>query len=295
MQASLYSLRAFKLALVLARILPRGAAQNLASAIAWRVYSRDPECRAVLRGNLCGIIGRNGATLDDLCVRNISNFARMLADYFRCAAGAGATSLLTEWRGLQNVEAARTAGRGVILVTAHLGNWELGGVLLAQHGLPMSVVTLEEPTSALTEWRDAYRRKVGIRTHTVGPGHSFAFVEMVAALRRNEVVAMLADRPYAGSGSPVQFFGRQTEFSTGPALLWQHTGAPVIPAFVLRNDEGRYTAFADAPLPFARTKDSRADIQSNTQILAAHFENVIRQYPDQWFNYVPIWPSQYAV
>ena len=98
----------------------------------------------------------------------------------------------------------------------------------------------------------------------------------------------------SGSGSPVQFFGKLTEFSTGPALLWQHTGAAVIPAFVLRNEEGAYTAFADAPLPFVRTADPRADIVRNTQILATHFENVIRKYPDQWFNYVPIWPAPAA-
>ena len=291
MQAKLYSLRAFKLALLVARLLPRAAAQQLASAIAWRVYSRDPQRSSALRENLREVIGRNGASLDALCNRNVSNFARMLADYFRCAAGAGAACLLTEWRGMENMEAARAAGHGIVLVTAHLGNWELGGVLLAQHGLPMSVVTLEEPATGLTQWRDAFRRKAGIRTHTVGPGHNFAFVEMIGALRRNEVVAMLTDRPYAGSGSPVKFFGKTAEFSTGPALLWQHTGAAVIPAFVLRNEHGTYTAFADAPLPFVRTADPRADIVSNTQILATHFENVIRQHPDQWFNYVPIWPA----
>src|SRR6478735_3179225 len=255
MQAKLYSLRAFKLALLLARLLPRAAAQQLASAIAWRVYSRDPQRSSALRENLREVIGRNGASLDALCNRNVSNFARMLADYFRCAAGAGAACLLTEWRGMENMEAARAAGHGIVLVTAHLGNWELGGVLLAQHGLPMSVVTLEEPATGLTQWRDAFRRKAGIRTHTVGPGHNFAFVEMIGALRRNEVVAMLTDRPYAGSGSPVKFFGKTAEFSTGPALLWQHTGAAVIPAFVLRNEQGTYTAFADAPLPFVRTAD----------------------------------------
>ena len=117
---------------------------------------------------------------------------------------------------------------------------------------------------------------------------------MIGALRRNEVVAMLTDRPYAGSGSPVTFFGRQTEFSTGPALLWQHAGAAVIPAFVLHNEQGRYTAFADAPLPMVRTDDARADLATNTQILATHFEKIIREHPDQWFNYVPIWPAQNA-
>jgi KDO2-lipid IV(A) lauroyltransferase len=209
----------------------------------------------------------------------------MLADYFLCASGGRADGLLREWRGLEHVEAARKRGNGVLLVTAHLGHWELGGLLLAGHGLPMTVVTLEEPTTELTRWRDAYRRRAGIHTIAVGPGHSFAFVEMLQALRRNEVVAMLVDRPYEGTGEAVRFFGRPAEFSSGPALLHQHTGAAVVPAFVLRNGTGHYTAFADAALPLA----ADAGLPQNTQLIASHFENIIRQHPEQWFNYVPIW------
>jgi lauroyl/myristoyl acyltransferase len=89
----------------------------------------------------------------------------------------------------------------------------------------------------------------------------------------------------------VKFFGRTTEFSTAPALLWQHTGAAVVPAFVLRNAEGRYTAFAAPAFPFTRSEDPRADLVTNTQLIATHFENVIRENPTQWFNYVPIWTA----
>jgi KDO2-lipid IV(A) lauroyltransferase len=199
--------------------------------------------------------------------------------------------LLDEWRGFENLEAALARGKGAIVVTAHLGNWELGGILLALRGLPMTVITLEEPTSGLTRWRDAQRRRLGIKTIAVGPGHDFAFVEMIQTLRRNEIVAMLVDRPYAGTGAPVQFFGRSTEFSTAPALLWQHTDAAVVPAFVLQNARGGYVSFADPALCFQRNEESRAAIVENTQRLAAHFEAIVRQHPQQWFNYVPIWNS----
>jgi KDO2-lipid IV(A) lauroyltransferase len=294
MRPALYSLRAFKLALIAARLLPRPCAQRLGQCLGRALYARRPPARAALHENLRAITGTEGVELERLCTANVANFTAMLADYFHCTAGGDARALLEEWRGVEHLEAARAQGRGVILVTAHLGNWELGGLLLAHRGLPMGVVTLEEPTTALTEWRDAFRRRAGIRTHAVGPGHPFAFVELIAALRRGEVVAMLVDRPHAGSGVPVDFFGRRTEFSTGPALLWQHTGAAVVPAFVLRNAHGRYTAFADAPLAFAPHPEPRAGLTANTQLVASHFENIIRQHPDQWFNYVPIWPAPAA-
>lgn len=291
MRPSLYSLRCFKLALVAARFLPRSVAHRVAEEIARRVYAGKADAQSALQRNLSAICVRTEPELKQLCSRNVGYFARMLADYFYCAAGGDARGLLEKWEGMEFIEQARAAGRGVILVTAHLGNWELGGALLALHGLPMSVVTLEEPTTELTRWRDRYRQHVGIRTHAVGPGHDFAFIEMIQALRANGIMAMLVDRPHAGTGTPVQFFGRMTEFSTGPALLWQHTGAAVIPAFVLRNERGSYTAVAHAPLDFKDTGNPRADLITNTQTLASHFENVIRQYPDQWFNYVPIWPA----
>ena len=291
MRPAVYSLRAFKLALIAARLLPRVVAHRLAEALARTIYKRQQCARKALPQNLGVVTGKTGDALMSLCVANVANFARMLADYFYCAAGGDAGGLLEQWEGIEHLEAARAAGRGVILVTAHLGNWELGGVLLALRGFQMNVVTLEEPTTELTRWRDAYRRRVGIRTNAVGPGHDFAFVELIRTLRSGGMVAMLVDRPYTGSGVPVEFFGRTTEFSTGPALLWQHTGAAVIPAFVLHNDSGQYTAFAQPPMGFARSSNPRADLAANTQLLATHFEHVIRKHPEQWFNYVPIWPA----
>jgi KDO2-lipid IV(A) lauroyltransferase len=203
----------------------------------------------------------------------------------------GIEAWVQDWRGLEHFEKARTHGKGIVLVTAHLGNWELGWFAARAARTPHDVVTLEEPSSELTRWRDRLRQRVGIKTITVGPGHDFAFVEMLQALRRNELLAMLVDRPYAGSGMPVQFCGRPTEFSCAPALLWQHTDAAVVPAFVLQERGGQYISFADAPLEFAHGPEPRVALKENTQRLATHFETVIRKHPEQWFNYVPIWPS----
>lgn len=289
----LYHVRAFRLGRWLARLLPRGVAQALAPWVARVIYARRPEAGAALRANLKLVTGADGKRLDELCEANVANFSRMLADYFLCAAtgGKSAAGLLEAWRGLDHLEAARARGRGVIVVTAHLGNWELGGILLAQRGLPLTVITRDEPSTELTLWRDSYRRGFGIKTVAVGPGHDFASIEMIRALQRNELVAMLVDRPYAGTGAPVEFFDHQSEFSTAPALLWQHTEAAVVPAFVLQTESGRYLSFADPMLPLEHAPDVRESILANTQRIAAHFEAIIREHPEQWFNYVPIWNS----
>ncbi len=292
MSSQLYSVGGFKIAFGIAQTLPRPVTQWLGPRIALASYAGRPEAKTALRANLNRVTNLSGTALDALCRHNVANFGRMLADYFRYAGTDAATrapALLSEWRGTEHFDEALALGKGVVLVTAHLGNWELGGTLLALRGLPLTVITLEEPTSELTRWRDEFRRRLGIKTITVGPGHDFAFVEMIQTLRRNEVLAMLVDRPYAGTGTQVDFFGGRASFSSAPALLWQHTGAAVVPAFVLQEKEDRYISFADTGLPFATAADPQAAIAQNTQILASHFEAIIRQHPEQWFNYVPIW------
>ena len=293
MKNALYTLAGFKAAFAVAHLLPRPAAQALAAFVGRAAFGRKSDAQAALRANLQPVTGLSGAALDALCAENVANFSRMLADYFLCAGANAARhcdALIEGWSGFENLAAARAAGCGTIVVTGHLGHWELGGLVLARRGLPLTVVTLEEPSTGLTRWREACRRQLGIKTITVGPGHPFAFVEMIQTLRRNELVAMLVDRPYAGTGTPVRLFGHETEFSSAPALLAKHTGAAVLPAFVLRQPGGRYISVAEPAVPMSAT----ADLAANTQRIASAFEPSIRGHPAQWFHYVPIWSKNEA-
>ncbi|MEA3187332.1 MAG: phosphatidylinositol dimannoside acyltransferase [Chthoniobacter sp.] len=282
----LYRLGTFRSALALAQILPREVSQELAAGLGTVSYHAARQARRALRANLALATGRDGNDLDELCRSNFANFVKMLADYFYCslAEPARIRELLENWRGFEHLALARKRGKGGILVTAHLGNWELGGILLALDGVPLTVVTLEEPSSALTKWREDYRRRLGIKTTAVG-SDKFAFVEIIAALRRNEFVAMLVDRPYAGSGTPVRFFGRDTQFSNAPTLLHAHTGAAVLPAFVLQTDAQRYLSILEPAIPMGD------DPAANAQRIADVFEAVISAHPEQWYNYVPIFQN----
>lgn len=296
MRDALYSLRGFKAAFALARLLPRTTCQWLSARIGLAAYARSAEAQSALRANLALVTGLQGAALDALCEENVANFSRMLADYFLCAgsdAAVRAAALLHGRSGVEHLTAAREMGKGAIVVTGHLGHWELGGLMLARHGLPLTVITLEEPSTELTRWREACRRQLGIKTITVGPGHPFAFVEMIQALRRNEFLAMLVDRPYNGTGTAVRFFGHETQFSTAPALLHQHTGAAVLPAFVIQDGKGGYITMAEPIIPMENDgANPQAALATNTQRIASMFEGIIRRHPEQWFNYVPIWRGE---
>jgi len=275
------------------RMLPRGWCRGIGGVLGLAGYLGGGEPRRAARRNLGQVTGGNGTGLDRLCRANFRNFGRMLGDYFYCAGSEpeAIRALVRRWDGLEHLRAGLEQGRGVILVTAHLGNWELGGALLALDQWPINVVTLPEPTGELTRMRDANRQRLGIRTIAVG-ADPFSFVEVIAALQRNEIVCMLVDRPYGETGVPVEFFGCPTAFSSAPALLWRHTGARVIPAFVIQGQEGGdYLAFTREPISLESGGDRQENLARNTQEIASVFESVIRQHPEQWFNYVPIWKN----
>ncbi len=241
--------------------------------------------REALRRNLTAMTQseRQREILSRSCFHN---FLRMLHDFCDCAESGinRLNALMVERRGFEFLEVARRKGKGTLLVTGHLGAWELGGMVLASDGFPVNVVTMAEPTSELNEWRQKYRQRFGIKTITVG-ADKFAFVEIIQALRRNELVAMLVDRPYLNSGIKVQFFERPTLFSAAAARVWQHTQASVIPAFVLQLEPGQYGCYAYPPI------DMTADqtLEQNSQRIADVFQAIIREFPEQWFNFVPIW------
>ena len=100
---------------------------------------------------------------------------------------------------------------------------------------------------------------------------------------------MLVERPQENSGTPVKFFGRDTPFSLGPSLLWQHTDATVLPAFVLQKNDGRYLSFIDPAVPMKQDGTPREALALNTQRIATQFETINQRHPDQWYNIVSIW------
>jgi len=282
---SWYSPLSFEAASWIIRHLPRPLSRSMSVGIGELGYRLCNSRRAALLRNLDAITQdkRRRETLSRRCFHN---FLRMLHDFCDCAQGGAArvSSLMFERRGFQFLEAGRRNGKGILLVTGHLGAWELGGMVLASDGFPVNVVTMAEPTQELNEWRQQYRRRFGIKTITVG-SDKFAFVEIIQALRRNELVAMLIDRPYLNSGVQVRFFEHPTLFSVAAAHLWQHTQASVIPAFVLQLEPGQYGCYAYPPIDMAAAQT----VEENSQLIANVFQAIIREFPEQWFNFVPIW------
>jgi lauroyl/myristoyl acyltransferase len=195
-----------------------------------------------------------------------------------------------EVRGWEHLEVARAPGRGVLLVTAHLGSVSLVGQMVALGGCPANVVVEALPPRLLALLQGP-RASHGITPLPAGPGLLRA---IVAALGRNEVVGLLSDRDVLGNGIAVTFFGTPTRLPGGAAGLGLRTGAAVLPAFTARRPDGRYLGWFEPPVPLVSTGNVRADVQTNTERITRIVEAAIRRYPEQWTVFQRVWPDPLA-
>jgi lauroyl/myristoyl acyltransferase len=284
--ARLYHAPAFTLGAALGRALPLRWSRALAG-FAGSLYAATHPARVDL-------VQRNLRLLDPALPRSRARrvhaeFARTLADYFHLGAqpAGKATRIISRVTGHEHLDAARRSGRGGIVVTAHFGLFELGGLMLTQAGLRATVLTFPEPSAKLTAWRAEFRRRWGVDTLEVG-ANPFAFIEIAGRLRRGEFIATLIDRPTPGSDMPVRFPGGMTRFSTGILLLAAHGGHPVIPALMARAADGSYHSQVFAPLEI-RDRGSREEtLRFYSQQLADIFLPLLREHPEQWYQFVPL-------
>jgi len=250
-----------------------------------------PGTRRDLRNNLKVVTGSD--RVEWLIFSAFYKFSRTWCDNMLMMRlrGERLLGLIGRWTTEKPLNDALAAGHGAILMSIHLGNWELGGLGLAERGYRMNVLTFREPDEKVNRQREELRRQRGINFIYVDRDSTspFAIVEAVNALNRNEVLAVLGDRDGSSHSALFDFFGRPTPIPLGAAHLALVTGAPVIPVFVPLEGE-RYAAVMEEPIYFRGQRGERGEvIMEGTRQIVAVFERYIRAYPDQWYNFFDYW------
>jgi KDO2-lipid IV(A) lauroyltransferase len=183
--------------------------------------------------------------------------------------------------GREHLEQAVARGRGVILASSHIGNWELAAVMLAHWGYTLHAVAGVQLTRWLTP---AVREtKTELAIHTVSPEDGFR--RLLRALEHNDLVALMVDGDVYQHGVGVEFFGRETQFPAGPGVLAQRTGALIICGYCERLGPGRFRIVMQPALdPAAFTS-----VQAINAAVAHTVERHIREHIDQWCIFRPMW------
>jgi lauroyl/myristoyl acyltransferase len=190
--------------------------------------------------------------------------------------------------GLEHLDAARDAGRGVILALPHLGGWDFGGAWFGAHGYKATVVVEPLEPPELFEWFARFRERFGLTVVPLGPEAGTAILRV---LRAGGIVGLLCDRDIGGTGVEVEFFGERTTLPSGPATLALRTGAALLPTAVYFEGRAGHHAVVCEPIDCERSGSFREDVSRVTQRLAQELEALIRRAPDQWHLMQPNWPS----
>lgn len=186
---------------------------------------------------------------------------------------------------------ALTRGRGVILVTAHVGNWDISARALNAMGQPVNLVMAREPNETTQDYSRRSREIAGVKV-ILSDSSVFSAFNMIRALRRNEILAIQFDRGVWGPAAPneierVPFFGESARFLKGPFHLARLSGAPIVPVFTLRRGLRHYEIRLGRPR-FVE-KAATADVDQALRETVAVLEDTVRNHPDQWFEFAPFW------
>ncbi len=181
---------------------------------------------------------------------------------------------------LEYVDEALKNGKGAIILSAHIGNWELGGVFMALLGYPMIFVALPHGHEKVNSFFNQQREKRGV---IVVPSLGVALRRIYEALKNNKLVALVGDRDFASGGRKMPFLGLEKIIPRGAAALSMRTGAPIIPAFVIRQPDNTHVLEFLKPIASNGSEDDI--IAEYTKVI----EEKIRQYPSQWLMFREFW------
>ncbi len=185
---------------------------------------------------------------------------------------------LVTFEGREHIDRALAQGEGAIILTAHFGNWELLGASILANGYTIRGITRQLRSKRLDAIVSTYREKVGWQ----GIDRDRSVREALRCLRRNELIAILADVDTRTQGIFVDFFGRPAYTPYGPVALALKTGAAILPTFIIRQPDDSHRAVVEAPLSLQQSGDKEQDLLVNTQRFTKVIESYIRRYPEQW-------------
>lgn len=183
-------------------------------------------------------------------------------------------------------------GHGAVVVTGHFGNWDVAAKRLHEYGRPINIVMAREVNATTHDFVRGARERAGVRV-IYSDTSVFSSLNMIRALQRNEIIAIQLDRALGAGGTRlVPFFGAPAPFPSGPFVLARLAGAPLIPVFIPRLGTRHYAIRVCGRFQLAReARDNRALDQVMADVVGA-FEAVVREFPQQWFQFTPFWPQR---
>ena len=201
------------------------------------------------------------------------NLGMSIVELFKVPVmGKGYLDRYVTVKNIKRIQDALDRQKGVLFVTAHFGNWEIGSLAINLHGYRMSVFVREQKYTRLNDLLNRSREKMGSTVVAKG----FSIRDMIKTLKNNGIVAMLADQDAGANGVFVNFFNRPASVASGAVNLSLRTGSVILPSLIRRIGFDRHELVIGEALNIGE------DVKANLEKIAAVLEHNIRNFPEQW-------------
>ena len=220
------------------------------------------------------------------------SFGKYLLEFFTMAKrlGPGFIESKVNIKNIEYLNDVLKKGKGGVVVSAHIGNWEMGGTVLPMLGFPLSVVALAHKDPRVNALFNAQREAFGAQVIQT----DVAVRRVVEHLHRNRFVAILADRDFGNRGIMMDFWKRRTMIPKGAAFFSLKTGAPIIPIFTLRTDNDHFEINIYPPIEPPHLPDGKITDQTAIDYIQQYLtiiEGEIKKNPSQWLLFKEFWQS----
>ncbi|MGH2377553.1 MAG: lysophospholipid acyltransferase family protein [Candidatus Limnocylindria bacterium] len=280
----------WRIAAAAAQRLPTAVLYPIATLLGELAYLTWGAKRRIAKGNFAVVLGRpeRDREVASTARRSFRNFAKYLVEIMRFPKlSTEDFERLVQIEGMEHLRAATKHGRGLIFVSIHFGNFELGGARVAGE-IPLNVIADDLNNQRLMDLLIGHRAHKGINIHSP----SGAARKVLQALRRNEMVGLMMDlgpRALAFENVAARFFDVPTRFPTVAADLARVSGAPIVVAAVVRQRDNTFRGIALPPI-FVDRRDGES--QRVTEKIAEQLEGFVRRWPDQWYIFRPMWAPE---
>ena len=267
---------------ILTPILPRNFCYLFAKFISAIHYYLSKGDREAVFYNLSPVVGDKSKL--KRCVQEVFiNFAYYLVDFLRYSKlNEDFIKKYIELDGLDNLNKALAEGKGVIVLAAHLGNYELAGAVLSLLGYPLSVVALSHGDKRINRFFNNQRQMVRMKVISTGTTIRSCF----SALKQGDMLALLGDRDFSGAGIKLKIFSKYAYFPRGIAFFALKTNAPIIPIFLVRKDKRFYRLVCEKPIAYDKEQQNEVAIIKKCNVV---LEKYIKEYPQQWYMFQKWW------
>lgn len=190
--------------------------------------------------------------------------------------------------GIENLEDAVNTGKGIILLTSHIGNWEVGGLVVASLGKEINIVYSPDSSILLESQRRLMRTAKGIREIALKPG-GFSSIKLLRILSEGRIIALQGDRLLFDSGVTMPFFNKTAIFPKGAIKLGIITDSIIVPVFIPITGYKSYVIIIERPIAMEKDPNPELELKINLSKIVKVFEKYIALYSTQWFTFMPFW------